>query len=63
MPPGMAPQVLMPPGMTPPVDCETDPDWQDRAECVPQEDDIFYYSEDGGVIRGGFGSYFWVGGG
>ena len=61
MPPGMMQQVLMPPGMTPPADCENDPDWTSRPECQPQ--DAFYYSEDGGVIRGGFGSYFWVGGG
>lgn len=57
-PPGMAEQVLMPPGMTPPVDCDDD---DDRPECQPMYG--YYYAEDGGVIRGGFGRYFWVSGG
>ncbi len=56
-PPGMSEQVLMPPGMTPPVDCDDD---DDRPECQPS---YGYYYADGGVIRGGFGRYFWVSGG
>jgi hypothetical protein len=56
-PPGMTEPVLAPPGMTPPLDCDAsegnDPDWDERPECTVS----------GGVIRGGFGHYFWVGGG
>jgi hypothetical protein len=52
-PPGMTEPLLMPPGMTPPLDCEDDPDWDTRPECTVS----------GGVIRGGFGHYFWIGGG
>jgi hypothetical protein len=57
-PPGMAEPVLMPPGLSPIVpDCEHDPNWRDREECA---DDGVYVT--GGVIRGGFGGYFWTGG-
>ncbi|HEY1812554.1 MAG TPA: hypothetical protein VGG74_09435 [Kofleriaceae bacterium] len=59
-PPGMTEQVLMPPGMTPPIDCEDDPNWDERPECQPS---YGYYVFDGRVIRGGFGHYFWVAGG
>jgi hypothetical protein len=52
-PPGMTEPILAPPGMTPPLDCDDDPDWDERPECTVS----------GGVIRGGFGHYFWVGGG
>src|SRR5262249_17705513 len=52
-PPGMAEPVVMPPGLTPPIDCEDDPDWDQRPECTVS----------GGVVRGGFGHYFWIGGG
>jgi hypothetical protein len=52
-PPGMTEPMIMPPGMTPPLDCADDPDWDERPECTVS----------GGVIRGGFGHYFWVGGG
>ncbi len=53
--------VLAPPGMTPTIlelRCEDDPNWQLRPDCV--DEDGFYY--DGGVIRGGFGGYFYGGG-
>src|SRR5262249_53349842 len=56
-PPGMTEAVLMPPGMTPPVDCEGDPDWEDRSECA-----VGGVTVTGGVVRGGFGHYFWIGG-
>jgi len=52
-PPGMTEPVLAPPGLTPPIDCANDPDWNPRVECTVTA----------GVIRGGFGHYFWVGGG
>jgi hypothetical protein len=50
---------LSPPSMTPTIlelRCEEDPNWQLRPDCW---DDGYYY--DGGVIRGGFGSYFYGG--
>jgi len=50
---------LSPPSMTPSIlelRCEEDPNWQLRPDCW---DDGYYY--DGGVIRGGFGSYFYGG--
>ncbi len=53
--------VLEPPGMTPTIlelTCDEDPNWQLRPDCV--DEDGFYY--DGGVIRGGFGGYFYGGG-
>ena len=50
--------VLTPPGLTPPVDCADDPNADDRDEC--QEVGV---TINGGVIRGGFGHYFWVSGG
>ncbi len=53
---------LAPPGMTPTLqelDCDSDPNWRLRDDCF--DDDDVYVS--GGVIRGGFGSYFWSGGG
>lgn len=60
-PPGMTEQVLMPPGMTPPVDCDDDDGaWNTRPECQPATG---YYLWDGRVIRGGFGRYFWTAGG
>ena len=52
-PPGMTEPMLAPPGLTPPLDCEDDPDWDERPECTVS----------GGVVRGGFGHYFWIGGG
>jgi hypothetical protein len=59
-PPGMTEQVLMPPGMTPPVDCDSDMDSDERPECQPQEG---FYWWNGAIVRGGFGQYFWVSGG
>ncbi|HEY1547093.1 MAG TPA: hypothetical protein VGG28_04710 [Kofleriaceae bacterium] len=59
-PPGMSEQVLMPPGMTPPIDCDEDNDADLRPECQPQEG---FYRWNGVIVRGGFGHYFWVGGG
>jgi hypothetical protein len=53
--------VLMPPGMTPPIDCDNDPGAGARAECQPA--DGYYVNELGGIIRGGFGRYFWISGG
>ena len=52
-PPGMTEPMLSPPGLTPPLDCEDDDDWESRPECTVR----------GGVIYGGFGNYFWIGGG
>jgi hypothetical protein len=57
-PPGMTEPVLAPPGMTPPLDCQDDPDWEDRPECTVGGG----VTVRGGVVRGGFGHYFWVGG-
>jgi hypothetical protein len=70
-PPGMAPMAdpaappmsidLAPPGMTPTItelDCDDDPSWRLRPDC-----DLYDDGAPGGVIRGGFGSYFWSGGG
>jgi hypothetical protein len=52
-PPGMTEPMLSPPGLTPPLDCADDEDWESRPECTVR----------GGVIYGGFGNYFWIGGG
>ena len=52
-PPGMTEPMLSPPGMTPPLDCADDDEWESRPECTVR----------GGVIYGGFGHYFWIGGG
>lgn len=52
--------VLAPPGMTPTIQelsCEEDPNWRLRPDC-PDDDDIYWY-DSGGVIRGGFGTYFY----
>ena len=51
-------QVLTPPGLTPPLDCADDPDADDRDECYETGVTI-----TGGVVRGGFGHYFWISGG
>jgi len=51
-------EILMPPGMTPPLDCRDDPAWEARAEC-----DVAGVTIRGGIIRGGFGQYFWAAGG
>jgi hypothetical protein len=64
-PPGQAPPYgyalpdgpLEAPGMTPPIqqlDCENDPNWRLRPDCT---DEVYWY--DGGVVRGGFGGYFY----
>jgi hypothetical protein len=48
--------ILSPPGMTPTIQqlpCDRDPNWELRPDC----------NDGGGVVRGGFGSYFWSGGG
>jgi hypothetical protein len=45
------------PGMTPTIqqlDCENDPNWRLRSDCT---DEVYWY--DGGVVRGGFGGYFY----
>jgi len=70
-PPGMTepsdpgappPQIeLAPPGLTPAImdlDCYDDPNWRLRPDC-----DLYDGGHPGGVIRGGFGGYFWSGGG
>ncbi|MGE5181915.1 MAG: hypothetical protein ACM31C_07625 [Acidobacteriota bacterium] len=54
---------LSPPGMTPTIyerTCDEDPSWMYRSDCVDEDDGTY---EEGGVIRGGFGSYFYGGGG
>ncbi len=51
---------IAPPGMTPSIielTCDEDPNWRLRADC--DWGDGYYY--DGGVIRGGFGHYFYGG--
>ena len=56
-PPPITP-VLEPPGMTPTIEeltCEEDPNWRPRPDCP---DDVYWY-DSGGVIRGGFGTYFY----
>ena len=61
--PSETPPVLEPPGMTPTImelDCDDDPNWRLRPDCS-DDDDVYWY--DGGVIRGGFGTYFYGGGG
>jgi hypothetical protein len=48
---------LAAPGMTPEIeqlDCENDPNWRLRSDC---NDEVYWY--DGGVVRGGFGGYFY----
>jgi hypothetical protein len=63
--PGYIEPVLSPPGMTPTIDeldCDTDPNVDDRTDCQPVEID----DPDGTgvmVVRGGYGHYFWTGGG
>lgn len=52
-PPGMTEPVLSPPGLTAPLACADEPDWDAHPECNVR----------GGVIYGGFGRYFWIGGG
>ena len=73
-PPGMAEETLSPPGMTPTVDeCQLDPDNPrcdptyfdaDVADCIADPDDPACQPAlavaGGGVIRGGFGGYFWT---
>jgi hypothetical protein len=56
-PPGMTEPVLMPPGMTPPVSC------QDEARADRDDCDVVGVTVHGGIVRGGFGHYFWTGGG
>jgi len=51
-------EILMPPGVTPPLDCREDPEWEARPEC-----DVAGVTIRGGIIRGGFGHYFWAAGG
>jgi hypothetical protein len=63
-PPPPPEPVLAPPGMTPTLQeltCEEDPNWRLRPDC-PDDDDIYWY-DSGGVIRGGFGTYFYGSGG
>ena len=59
-PPGMSEQVLMPPGMTPPIDCDGDMEADSRPECQAQTG---FYRWNGVIVRGGFGQYFWTNGG
>jgi hypothetical protein len=56
-PPGMTEQVLTPPGLTPPVSC------QDETRADHEDCDIVGVTVHGGIVRGGFGHYFWTGGG
>ncbi len=63
-PPAMSAEVLMPPGMTPTIDeltCDEDPNWQLRSDCVDGDGDVTVVGT--GVVRGGYGGYFWTGGG
>jgi hypothetical protein len=46
--------VIEPPGMTPSIielDCQDDPNWRLRADCIDVDDVV--------IVRGGFGGYFW----
>jgi hypothetical protein len=57
MPGEMQAEPLATPGMTPEInqlDCENDPNWRLRSDC---NDEVYWY--DGGVVRGGFGGYFY----
>jgi hypothetical protein len=59
-PPSASAPELQPPGMTPTIyelDCDHDPNWQLRPDCLGGEDDGVV------IVRGGFGSYFWSGAG
>lgn len=56
---------LMPPALTPTIeelDCDSDPNWYLRDDC----EDVEGGRTGGigvGVVRGGYGHYFWTGGG
>ncbi|MFT3697786.1 MAG: hypothetical protein QM831_31895 [Kofleriaceae bacterium] len=50
--------VLTPPSLTPPLDCADDPNADEREDCYETGVTI-----SGGIVRGGFGHYFWVSGG
>ncbi len=63
--PGAMDPVLSPPGMTPAIDeldCIDDPNAQFRNDCSDDDVDEHVWVEDG-VVRGGYGGYFWTGGG
>jgi len=65
-PPGMTEPVLSPPGMTPPIDqlaCDDDPNWELRADCAEADLEGGNAVFETDVVRGGYGSYFWTGGG
>jgi hypothetical protein len=52
-----------PPGLTPTImelTCDDDPNWRLRADCAGAGGGAYV---SGGVVRGGFGHYFWSGGG
>ncbi|MBV8758604.1 MAG: hypothetical protein JO257_15060 [Deltaproteobacteria bacterium] len=64
--PGAMDPVLSPPGMTPSiedVDCMDDPNAQFRNDCVDTDIDGEHIWVEQGVVRGGYGGYFWTGGG
>ena len=69
-PPGATLPQLAPPGMVPtydechddPSDVRCDPEYYVDDECDGSVDDCGYSSTyiEGGIVRGGFGHYFWV---
>jgi hypothetical protein len=64
--PDAATPVLSPPGMTPTIDelrCEQDPNAELRDDCTETEIEGERVWVDSGVVRGGYGGYFWTGGG
>ena len=64
-PDGAAP-VLSPPGLTPAIDemsCADDPNADLRDDCTETVIDGETVWVDSGVVRGGYGGYFWTGGG
>ena len=66
--PGAMEPVLSPPGMTPSIDeldCIDDPNAQFRDDCSDPDADTdgHVWVEGGGIVRGGYGHYFWTGGG
>lgn len=69
-PPGVVEPELAPPGMVPtydechddPSDVRCDPEYYIDDECDGTLDDCGYSTTyiEGGIVRGGFGHYFWI---
>lgn len=64
--PGYIEPVMSPPGMTPTIDeltCDEDPNADLRDDCVDDDGAGGGGYVGVGVVRGGYGHYFWTGGG